>query len=215
MITDAQEFKQRLLEIQNDSVVTYTTLPSNEPRFIIDANSREISIPVEFEFLAVLNDHKAETVYFEIDRYFDNQDLSECTCVVQFINENTKFDKSSEGISPVTYIDLETIDGKIIFGWEITNDCAVYGGTIAFAVRFYSIDDDGEFTYSFNTKAASSLILDTLNVYSDSELNQSPNIQVWINKLNALESKINDIQTGTTANVELATVDEAKEFLGM
>ena len=113
MITEPNEFMQRLQELQDSSSVTYSTLPSNEPRFIIDANSRTIKIPPEFQFLGVKNDHKAETVYFEIDRYFDNEDLSTHTCVVQFEN------KSGEGgIYPVTIMDTESIDGKIIFGWE-------------------------------------------------------------------------------------------------
>ena len=121
MITDANEFKQRLKEIQDNTTVTFTTLPSNEPRFIIDLNSRIITIPVEFEFLAIKNDHKAETIYFEVDRYFDNEDLSEHTCVVQFlnenkINENATIFESNEGIYPVTSMDVNSVDGKIIFG---------------------------------------------------------------------------------------------------
>ena len=69
---------------------TFAHLPSNEPRFIIDANSREINIPFEFSFLGVIGDHKAETIYFEIDRYFDDEDLSTHTCVIQFVNKNPK-----------------------------------------------------------------------------------------------------------------------------
>ena len=46
MITSPEEFRQRLLDIQNSVDVVYTTLPSDEPRFIIDANSRTITIPV-------------------------------------------------------------------------------------------------------------------------------------------------------------------------
>ena len=90
MITDPLEFRQRLQEIQNSVEVTYAYLPSNEPRFIIDANSRKINIPFEFSFLGVIGDHKAETIYFEIDRYFDDEDLSTHTCVIQFANRNPK-----------------------------------------------------------------------------------------------------------------------------
>ena len=67
MITEPSEFRQRLQEIQNSVNVIFTHLPSNEPRFIIDANSRKINIPFEFSFLGLINDHKAETIYFEID----------------------------------------------------------------------------------------------------------------------------------------------------
>lgn len=181
MITDVSEFKKRLQDIQQNSSIIYTTLPSNEPRLIIDANSREISIPVEFDFLAVKNDHKAETIYFEIDRYFDNHDLSEQMCVIQWLNQN------DEGISPCTALDVETFEGKIIFGWEITSDCTRHAGDLRFSVRFYSIDDIGGFIYNFNTLPAVSKVLDTLDSYGDTEPVNPSTFQVWVDRLYLLE----------------------------
>lgn len=165
MMTDALEFRQRLLEIQNASKsTTFTTLPSDEPRFIIDINSRTINIPAEFSFLAVKNDHKAETIFFEVDRYFDNADLSEHTCVVQFINKDSASNKCNEGILPITKMDITTVDGKIIFGWEITNSATRLSGDLYFSIRFYSIDENNEFTYNLNTLSSKSLVLDTLDM---------------------------------------------------
>lgn len=40
MITSPEEFKQKLLEIQNEKIA-FTTLPSSEPRFIINADTRK------------------------------------------------------------------------------------------------------------------------------------------------------------------------------
>lgn len=181
MITNVNEFKQRLQEIQQNSTAVFTTLPSSEPRIIIDANSREISIPIEFDFLAVKTDHKAETIYFEIDRYFDAQDLSEHTCVIQWSNS------SDEGVSPCTALDIETFEGKIIFGWEITNDCTKVAGPIDFSVRFYTFDELGNFAYNFNTLSAGSKILDTLNAHGETEPTHPSSFQVWVDKLYFLE----------------------------
>lgn len=185
MITEPNEFMQRLQELQDSSSVTYSTLPSNEPRFIIDANSRTIKIPPEFQFLGVKNDHKAETVYFEIDRYFDNEDLSTHTCVVQFEN------KSGEGsIYPVTIVDTESIDGKIIFGWEILSDATTIVGDIIFSVRFYSLDNY-VFTYNFNTLPAKSVILDTLNVDDPTVLENYPSeLEAWLDRMNDLSQNV-------------------------
>ena len=181
MITSVNEFKQRLQEIQWNSSAVFTTLPSNEPRIIIDANSREISIPVEFDFLAVKTDHKAETIYFEIDRYFDAQDLSEHTCVIQWKNGG------NEGLSPCTALDVDTFEGKIIFGWEITSDCTKVAGPIEFSVRFYTFDELGNFAYNFNTLSAESKILDTLNANGETEPTRPSSFQVWVDKLYFLE----------------------------
>lgn len=185
MITEPNEFMQRLQELQDSSSVTYSTLPSNEPRFIIDANSRTIKIPPEFQFLGVKNDHKAETVYFEIDRYFDSEDLSTHTCVVQFEN------KSGEGgIYPVTIMDTESIDGKIIFGWEILSDATTIVGDIIFSVRFYSLDNY-VFTYNFNTLPAKSVILDTLNVDDPTVVENYPSeLEAWLDRMNDLSQNV-------------------------
>ena len=194
MITSPEEFRQRLLDIQNSVDVVYTTLPSDEPRFIIDANSRTITIPVEFQFLGVKNDHNAETVYFEIDRYFDDEDLSQHTCVVQFANKNNSNDG---GIYPVTTMDTTSVDGKIIFGWEIKSDATSLVGDIYFSVRFYSINStDYIFTYNFNTLTAKSVILDTLDVDNQMIIENYPSeLDVWLDRMNELEA-------GTSGKVE-------------
>ena len=219
MITDPLEFRQRLQEIQNSVKITFAHLPSNEPRFIIDANSREINIPFEFSFLGVIGDHKAETIYFEIDRYFDDVDLSEHTCVIQFINKNPKTLKFNEGLYPVTTMDVNSIDGKIIFGWNIMNDATQIAGDIHFSIRFYSIDSNNKFTYNFNTLTAHSIILDTLDVKHTSIIEISPSeLQAWNDKMNQMNLKAEQALQETSEilqTYEIASVDEVNNYLGI
>ena len=190
MVTEPNEFIQKLQELQDSTEVTYTTLPSDEPRFIIDANTRSITIPPEFQFLGVKNDHKAETVYFEIDRYFDAMDLSTQTCVIQFSNNE------NSGFYPVTSMDTATVDGKIIFGWEILNDVTAAIGNISFSVRFYTIDESNQFTYNFNTLTVNSVILDTLDVDNPGVVENYPSeLEAWLDRMNELEA-------GTSGKVE-------------
>ena len=219
MITDPSEFRQKLQEIQNSANVTFTHLPSNEPRFIIDANSREINIPFEFSFLGVIGDHKAETIYFEIDRYFDDEDLSAHTCVIQFVNENLKTLECNEGLYPVTTMDINSIDGKIIFGWNIMNDATQIAGDIHFSIRFYSIDSNNKFTYNFNTLTANSIILDTLDVKHTSIIEISPSeLQAWNDKMNQMNLKAEQALQETNEilqTYEIASVDEINNYLGI
>ena len=219
MITETSEFRQRLQEIQNSVKITFAHLPSNEPRFIIDANSREINIPFEFSFLGVIGDHKAETIYFEIDRYFDDVDLSEHTCVIQFINKNPKTLKFNEGLYPVTTMDVNSIDGKIIFGWNIMNDATQIAGDIHFSIRFYSIDSNNKFTYNFNTLTANSIILDTLDVKRTSIIEISPSeLQAWNDKMNQMNLKAEQALQETSEILqayEIASVDEINNYLGI
>ena len=219
MITEPSEFRQRLQEIQNSVKITFAHLPSNEPRFIIDANSREINIPFEFSFLGVIGDHKAETIYFEIDRYFDDVDLSEHTCVIQFINKNPQTLKFNEGLYPVTTMDVNSIDGKIIFGWNIMNDATQIAGDIHFSIRFYSIDSNNKFTYNFNTLTANSIILDTLDVKRTSIIEISPSeLQAWNDKMNQMNLKAEQALQETSEILqayEIATGQEVKDYLGI
>ena len=219
MITDPSEFRQKLQEIQNSANVTFTHLPSNEPRFIIDANSREINIPFEFSFLGVIGDHKAETIYFEIDRYFDDEDLSTHTCVIQFVNKNLKTLECNEGLYPVTTMDVNSIDGKIIFGWNIMNDVTQIAGDIHFSIRFYSIDSNNKFTYNFNTLTANSIILDTLDVKHTSIIEISPSeLQAWNDKMNQMNLKAEQALQETSEILqayEIASVDEINNYLGI
>lgn len=207
MITSPQDFKQKLLEIQNSVDVEYTSLPLNEPHFMIDANTRTITIPPEFGFLSVKNDHKAENIYFEIDRYFDYEDLSNHTCIVQYSY------KGFEGIYPVTSLDVESIDGKILFCWTIMNDATRDFGDINFSVRFYSIEDN-EYTYNFNTLTASSKILDTLDVNHYPYDSPTPEqFQIYIDKTNEISDKMDDFSTTVTESEQNALIyaEQAKE----
>ena len=219
MITEPSEFRQRLQEIQNSVKITFAHLPSNEPRFIIDANSREINIPFEFSFLGVIGDHKAETIYFEIDRYFDDEDLSTHTCVIQFVNKNPKTLECNEGLYPVTTMDVNSIDGKIIFGWNIMNDVTQIAGDIHFSIRLYSIDSNNKFTYNFNTLTANSIILDTLDVKRTSIIEISPSeLQAWNDKMNQMNLKAEQTLQETSEilqTYEIASVDEVNNYLGI
>lgn len=73
MITDA--LLDKTIDI-ND--ITTLMQPSNEPRFSIDNNTREIHVPVEFKQngISVVNDQMAEIIFFDVDRYYDITDLS-------------------------------------------------------------------------------------------------------------------------------------------
>lgn len=188
MVTQPEEYRQRLLDIQNSTEVSYTTIPSEEPKFKIDLKNRSITVPKEFEFLGTKNEHNAETVYFEIDRYFDKTDLSEHTCIIQFENN-----QKNGGLYPVTVIDKESEEGKLIFGWEIKDDVTALAGDVLFAVRFYSIDENNKFTYNLNTLIGKSVILDTLDVQNPSIIENYPSeLAVWLERMNELSTANQD-----------------------
>ena len=206
MITTAEEYKQALLDIQQGTTVVHTTLPATEPRFHVDLDTRTITSPDEFKFLATKKETKAETIYFVCDRYFDDIDLSTKTCVVQWIN--TDGSTTNRGLYPVTELDIDSVDGKIVFGWQIQSESTQIPGKIEFAISFYKIGEDelGEnvFKYNLTTLATSSLILDTLDVWgSTTTPSMMPTeLQVWLNQVNSIAKEANDNNNDTKAKVK-------------
>ncbi|WP_024348453.1 hypothetical protein [Lacrimispora indolis] len=162
MISDKESYLAKLLEIQNsniDDTYIFSQTPI-EDRFAINGNTRVINIPTQFKNIGVINDHNAETVFFEIDRYFDNEDLSTHTCIVQYINANGEDD-----IYLVTKKDLSE-DGKYVFGWTISNHVTKYAGSVKFAVRFFTIGGQEilYYKYNWNTIVGQFNVEDGLNV---------------------------------------------------
>lgn len=207
MITTANEYMKRLQDIQNQfNSPSLVMLPTDEPRFIIDANERTISIPDGFTFLGVLNDHNAETVYFEIDRYYDQTDLSKKTCIVQY----ESLTSHTGGFYTVVKLDVTTIPGKIIFGWEVQNDVTAHPGDIEFAVRFYSttiLDDDKiVFSYNFNTEIATLPIKGSLDTMEGSVQVVSGEIQTLTDKFVGLLKYAKEVQE-CVESVDIVTLD--------
>lgn len=135
--------------------LNYIMLPLDDEAegvFAINANTRTITIPAQFtKCAAVQNDEMCEIVVFSIDRYFDFMDLDRAHICIQWINANQK-----EGITHIHLKDLETMPGKIRFGWPLTSNITGTPGSVQFAVRFYTeeIDDatkETKYNYLLNT----------------------------------------------------------------
>ena len=122
----------------------FTRLPLDEDFFEINANTREIKVPATFSRngVGVQGDEMAEVVYFTIDRYFDSMDLANenINIVIQWEAKDAN-KQTIVGISPNYGKDIETIPGKIIFGWPIYSELTETAGNIKFAVRFFSLGD--------------------------------------------------------------------------
>ena len=116
-------------------------------------------------------------------------------------------------------MDVNSIDGKIIFGWNIMNDATQIAGDIHFSIRFYSIDSNNKFTYNFNTLTANSIILDTLDVKHTSIIEISPSeLQAWNDKMNQMNLKAEQALQETSEILqayEIATAQEVKDYLGI
>lgn len=160
MITTAQEYQSLLHRIQSENTPSLAILlPRDEKTYHIDLNARLIDSP---EYLSVEKDHKAETVYFTVNRFYDFYDLTQAVCVVQYINA---LGESRYYVVP--YYDIDTYNKKdlLLFPWVIDGDATKGAGNIQYSVRFYKLTDSGKrFLYNISTLPATSKILNGINV---------------------------------------------------
>lgn len=153
MITTPQEYYDNLYKIQDKNPPSLAVLlPSDEKIFKIDLNTREIEAP---EFLSVLKDHYAETIYFRVPRYFDHFDLSTTTCLIEYINAD-----GEHRFYAVPFYDVTTYPQEILFPWCIDGDATKAAGMVEYHIRFYKIEPNSDkFSYNLNTLPAKSEVL--------------------------------------------------------
>lgn len=171
MITTGLEFQNHLYLIQSNNFPTKAILiPKEEQIYHIDLNARMIDAP---EFLSTERDHLAETVYFRCARYFDNMDLANTVCVIQYVNKNaTNADGAPDmgHIYPVPFYDVITFEDEIVFPWVIEGPATEAAGPVEFAIRFYLLDEaNTRFIYSLNTQVAKSKVLYGMNISSEED----------------------------------------------
>ena len=131
----------------------FILLPIDEPRFEINPNTREISIPVNFrKLVGVQGDHVAETLVFSIDRFVDYYDLLPSNVNQMKIYVQWKDEYNTDKLSPISIIHYEADTQKILFGWPLTSTITKEPRTIDFSIRFIIIDNDDKVKYSLNTK---------------------------------------------------------------
>lgn len=167
MLTTADEFNQLLYKIQDQNAPSLAVLlPSTEHIYNVDLNSRTIEAP---EFVGILKDHLAETIFFKCPRYFDNIDLTNTVCIIEYVNAvGTPF------IWAVPYYDVDTLSVQdpstgidepyILFPWTIEQGATEVAGTITFTMRFYRLDDSGTILqYNMNLLPAQTTVLNGLD----------------------------------------------------
>lgn len=167
MITTPQDYYSKLYFIQDTNQPTHAVLlPTEEKIYNVDLNTRKVETP---NYLSIEKDHFAETIYFLVDRYYDNIDLATTTCIVQYINA-----ANEPRIYAVPFMDIYTYEGKILLPWCIEGEATKKSGNIQYSLKFYHTfkDKDGNilFDFNLNTAVAKSKILAGLDV-----VKQDPN----------------------------------------
>lgn len=183
--SDATEFLDA-----TDEAKSFLRLPLDEEVLAINADTRTITVPSSFSRygVGVQGDELAEVLYFTIDRYFDRVDLARNDIQIR-IQWEAK-DSNKNIIRGITrnfgkeIIYQEANKPLMVFGWPISHELTQTDGTIKFAVRFYTLDENSKFTYSFTTLPAEIKVNASLDYdLSDNTLIEVDNGSSIINRI--------------------------------
>ena len=172
-------------------------IPSDRILYPIDLNTREINGP---EVISIQDEHYAETIYFLVDRFYDNMDLAQTNCVIQYVvNDEEAY------VYAVPFCDISTYDGKIIIPWSVSLSATHNAGTIRYIVRFYLISENSifnkegvydpsgaEFSYSLSTLPAFGIVRSSLELEDVQFTTEDKNLQLperyfeFVNLLNRM-----------------------------
>lgn len=170
-------------------------LPSEEKTFDVDLNSRTISVPT---FLSVSKDHRAETIYFLVDRYYEYKDLAQTSCMIEFINADGEGGFYLVPFYDITsyqgYIDDDDIEheAKMLVPWCIEGVATKGFGPVQFAIRFYELDEDQHFIYNLRTQVATAQVLQGMD---ESELDAHLDTDLMANLLEQINYKLDQAES--------------------
>lgn len=197
-----------LYEIQNQGEdkrhpILADLLSTDAQVFDVNLDERLVNIP---QFLSVQYDHNAEIIYFKCPRYFDNMDLANTTCVVEYINA-----QGDPGVYGIPYYDITKYGPDdmpvIIMPWAISGLATLKEGTITFCLHFYVIQkdtitdpitgdkvEDYKYVYSMHTKPQQGQILHGMEL-SQADLDE---FNLDVSQLESIYQTIRELQDAIT-----------------
>ena len=162
--------------------------PDTEPVIQIDSDLRHITVPKELYNIAVTGDHLSETIYFQIPRYFDGEDLSGHDCLIRYINAGKEYGEAD-------VCDVEVTNNIIKFGWQIDNYATRYPGVIEFTVQFETIQNGVE--YQWQTTPAELFILAGLDIENTLSEKDDVLFRTLTTQIQDIQKILTSIQTET------------------
>ena len=161
-------------------------------KFIVDGINRSIKNVSSSKTTVMQFDHNSEVFTFEVPRYIEGHDMSECNRVeVHYLNIDTVTKQENEGIYLVNDLTVNTDDeNKLTCSWTISQSATQLVGNLNFLLRFICLTDD-VIDYVWNTAIFSGIYVSKGIYNSDIVAEQYiDTIKAWENRLKVVENSI-------------------------
>lgn len=105
-------------------------------------------------------DHNSERFTFEVPRYIEEHDMSQCSKIeIHYVNMSSNRDEQSAGVYLVDDVQVKSDnDELVVFSWLISGKTTKYAGTFNFLIRFACSSDD-VIDYIWNTTIYSGIVV--------------------------------------------------------
>lgn len=120
----------------------------------IDSNLRKITLPGNEKILGVYHDKNVTRKHFKMPRYYQDNDMSEFSIKVNYVNEDKETDCYAVDDLAVTDEDY------ITFSWLVGATACRVPGMVGFVICFTKVDEESSITQEYNTELAVGKVLD-------------------------------------------------------
>ena len=110
--------------------------------FIIDADNRSITNETGSKLTIMQYDHNSERATFELPRYIEDHDMSQCDLVIVLFANTSKGTSASNrstssGVYQVTDLEIKQDEPETLTcSWLISREATQYVGTLKFQMQF-------------------------------------------------------------------------------
>ena len=176
-------------------------------KFIIDGISRTIKNASISKTIVMQFDHNSEVFTFELPRYIEGHDMTECNRVeVHYLNIDSTTKQENEGVYLVDDLTVNADDeNKLTCSWLISQNATQLVGSLNFLLRFICLTDD-VIDYVWNTSIFSGIYVSKGIYNSDIVAEQYiDTIKAWENRLAVVENSIGSSGISPTIKVTAIT----------
>ena len=119
----------------------------------IDSNLRKITLPENEKILGVYHDKNVTRKHFKMPRYYQDNDMSEFSIKVNYVNEDKETDCYAVD-------DMLSTEDYITFSWLVGATACRVPGMVGFVICFTKIDEESNITQEYNTELSVCRVLD-------------------------------------------------------
>ena len=122
-----------------------------DSHFHIDPVTRVVSTKADKLYVAQY-DHDSERFTFQIPRYVEEHDMSQCDRIeVHYSNVTRNKKQQNDDVYYVKKDDRENDNDTFFFSWLISSNATQLVGSLKFSISFICLDENGNVSYEWST----------------------------------------------------------------